>query len=281
MQLKYSTFVFQLLILDAKVYFIIKLNMFIMRRLNVKLPILLCLGLQFFTFKLLNAQGSGDALDFDGTNDYVSCGSFDPPSQGTVEFWIKADAAGGDRPMGSEDAFECRIKNLNSGYKMTHHFFHDGSGTLKSSTELAFGQWYHIACTWDYSTNDAEIYINGVSDVTGSQADFDPGTDNFSIGDRTGKGDYFNGRLDEVRIWDVVRTSTQIKDGMTLKLDPANQSNLVAYWRLDDGSGTTAADDAGSHSGTLNNFALSGSSSNWVTSGAPLGDASIYLYTSG
>ena len=56
----------------------------------------------------------------------------------------------------------------------------------------------------------------------------------------------FNGKIDEVRIWNVARTESQIQNTMNTILSPeyysTSDSGLVGYWRLDEGTGQTAED---------------------------------------
>ncbi len=65
-------------------------------------------------------------------------------------------------------------------------------------------------------------------------------------------GQYFAGTIRDVRLWDDVRSQPEISDNKTLTLTPASEANLVGYWRLNDASGTTAADGtASANDGTL------------------------------
>ncbi len=204
--------------------------------------------LVFFAIGSMHAQDAGKALDFDGTDDnIVISGTMDPADQGTVEFWIDADAADGRRVMGGHDAFEVRLDSSTNGYVVDHQLFHGGSDTLHTITVLPFGKWYHIACTWDLSTKTAQIYIDGKLDVTGDQADDDPGTFAFTIGTRTGSNaDYFDGRLDEIRIWNEVRAERQIQEYMLKQIaNPAGESDLLAYWRFDEADGKDCTDHSG------------------------------------
>lgn len=82
---------------------------------------------------------------------------------------------------------------------------------------------------------------------------------------------YFTGSLDEVRIWNVARTATEINSNKTTSLT-GSETGLLAYYKFDQGvaggansSVTTCIDSKGSYTGTLNNFNLSGPTSNWVT----------------
>ncbi len=204
------------------------------------------------------AQGDNRAIDFDGTDDTViTNGTLDPADQGTMEFWINSDAGDSRRAMGGHDAFEVRLDTFGGGYVIDHHVFHGGDDVLQGTIELPFGEWHHAACTWDLSTKTAQIYVDGELDTTGDQADDDPGSFTFTIGTRTGQNkDYFDGRLDEIRIWSEVRTQEQIRKYMNQQIsDPENEPTLMAYWRFDEASGGDCIDHSGNgFDGKMNNM---------------------------
>jgi hypothetical protein len=70
------------------------------------------------------------------------------------------------------------------------------------------------------------------------------------IGRNGSTGHYFRGRLDDVRIWNVVRDPSQISGAYRTQLS-GSHSGLIANWKFDEGGGTTAADSAGGHTATL------------------------------
>jgi hypothetical protein len=121
------------------------------------------------------------------------------------------------------------------------------------------GTWVHLAFVCDTTTR---LYVNGVLQDTSSA------TISLPLGrigyDTSGHPDYLKGTLDEVRVWNVARTPAQIQANMNHSL-AGPQANLVAYWKFDEGSGTTAYDSSGqANNGTLQNGPA------WVVSGAPL-----------
>jgi hypothetical protein len=79
---------------------------------------------------------------------------------------------------------------------------------------------------------------------------------------------YFNGKIDEVRIWNDARTAAEIAANMHKVLD-GDEANLVAYYKMSNGSGTSLTDNSSnSNTGTLTNMV----NGDWVTSFAPIGD---------
>ena len=103
---------------------------------------------------------------------------------------------------------------------------------LFGNTVLTTGTWYHLAAVYDGST--MEIFLNGVSDGSVSWSG-NPGyaTDNYvRIGctNTTGTDLYFlNGNVDDVRVWNVARTQSQISTNYQSQL-VGNESGLVGYY---------------------------------------------------
>src|SRR5690606_30001884 len=58
------------------------------------------------------------------------------------------------------------------------------------------------------------------------------------------------GQLDEIRLWNVARSQAEIQAAMYNRMN-VGESGLVGYWPLDEGSGNTTADKAGSRTGVL------------------------------
>lgn len=126
-----------------------------------------------------------------------------------------------------------------------------------------------------------KMYINGVlqqstdlsTDPIGSQSGNN--SDKVSIG-KWGNLNirYFNGEIDEVRLWEVERSQIEIHEKMCSKL-AGNEPGLRAYYQFDNQSGNSLFDNGqNDFNGTL----LTMTDSNRIFSGAPLGEVSIYLY---
>ena len=116
--------------------------------------------------------------------------------------------------------------------------------------------------------------LENTTNYSYNQVDFTTSTA-LSIGNYAAQnGQYFQGDIDEVRVWRTVRSAADIQQNMCRKFVTA-PADLVAYYRLDQSSGLTATDE-GSQAVTGSLVGFSGSP--WHTSGAPLGDASTALY---
>lgn len=122
-----------------------------------------------------------------------------------------------------------------SGELIWLHEYGNGSNQNASSTSLAIALalWTHIAVVRDTTNNVIKFYKNGIfvqdiaytEEATGATDPLD-----FFIGS-TGTGSYFDGLIDEVRVWDDIRTAQEIHDNIFN--DVTGQSNLQGYWKFD------------------------------------------------
>jgi hypothetical protein len=111
---------------------------------------------------------------------------------------------------------------------------------------IPLNEWFHAAVTSDGST--ANFYING--DLIHSQAISASITQNnnaLTLGYGMLYGRYYWGmydeRLDDVRIWNTVRTPTEIQENMRCLINESNP-NLVGHWRFDEGAGQAIHDSS-------------------------------------
>ncbi len=138
------------------------------------------------------------------------------------------------------------------------------------------GEWTHIACTYDPYNGTAAMYINGnevplINHGTNPLTTFPPYSDfPFVIGCRSYQQYFFNGCLDEFRVWNCVRTADEIRLGMHEQ--PASDTqDLKNYWRFNHGEGDTVYNLAGQYNGTIYG-------ATWDDSPLILGEDITYMY---
>lgn len=222
-------------------------------------------------------------LHFDGTNDYIPLTHFEKTNEFTIEAWVKNDYDSG--------TIICWGKNTNdtSHTKLrvddgdvdfyTYDNVNDVSSTISSSIHIN-SNWHHIAVVKNANpTNNLEIYVDGVLGATGT-VNINITSDNLLIGGRTynnsGSFEFYEGELDEIRIWNVARTATQINASKDCEL-LGNENGLLAYYKFNQGynqANNTAISTltnsvTGGSNGVLNNFNLYGTKSNWLN-GSPI-----------
>jgi len=124
---------------------------------------------------------------------------------------------------------------------------------INSSTD----QWVHIAMVWDGS--QLITYVNGLAKITtlgtGGVTALVTAQSVFVLGCNPTNKNCFGGSFDELRVWNVARSASEIKDNYN-KPATGNEAGLVGYWKFDETSGTTAADSVTAtghtaHPGTL------------------------------
>ena len=145
----------------------------------------------------------------------------------------------------------------------------NGSGQLYYAGEnndltggpvLALNTWNHVAATFDGTT--LRLYVNGTQ-INSQAKTFNTTGTTWRIARRVVPGgtEYFNGRLDEVRVWDRALSAAEVAQSAA-RLNPAGLSGLVARWDMREGTGTSLADATGNSSpGTLYNTPT------WLTPG--------------
>jgi hypothetical protein len=187
----------------------------------------------------------------------------------TVEAWIKLD------DFGAINEWEAFVAKGDGAWRLHRAYGTDklnfainngiGSLNITGTTNIADGGWHHIVGVFDNDNDKLMIYVNGSLDGTsaGVTATIDNTAYKVAIGENLqNTGRYVDGKIDEVRVWDDVRTQAEIQANMYTELT-GSESNLVAYYNMNGGRGTSLMDlTTNNNTGTLTNMA---SSSDWVS----------------
>lgn len=172
---------------------------------------------------------SGNAINLDGTNDYVNVSQNLGQWLGgtaSISFWIKipsgesgswsAESAPGifgyDAADDSNDIFWGWINNIGLGRRFA---FTVGNGlTIRSSSpNIVSNAWYHVVITRDAGTGLARIYLNGSLNNQGNLDIGEKIINSNSIGrveDEGGSPEYLNAEIDDLRIYDRVLTPAEV-----------------------------------------------------------------------
>jgi hypothetical protein len=218
---------------------------------------------------LAAVSAHSQSLLFNGSSNYVYLGNATALrlTAFTLEAWIRPAGAGkyANTGVGGIDAFPIIAKgrgerdaptalNMNYLLGLNAHFkpivdFEESSGKnrpLTGKTSLPLHTWSHVAVTYEPQSAIWRLYINGNQDTA-----FDLGSNIYpasgsmqpaAIGaalnsDNNAQG-FFNGRIDEVRIWNIAKPATAIKENYTTSITAG--TGLVARYGLNERSGSSA-----------------------------------------
>ena len=119
------------------------------------------------------------------------------------------------------------------------------------------GKWNHWAATKNAGTGEMKLYYNGELWLSGADKSLLIDIQDFVIGNNGAGGSTYFGKIDDVRIWDTELSESTISEWMFKSIDNSHPeySNLVAYYKIDEGDGNTTM-DASSHgkTGEINGF---------------------------
>jgi len=162
---------------------------------------------------------AGKCLNFDGVDDYVNCGndeSLDITDAITIEAWIYPKNLVGEKTILRKEG-QISFNIIPNDLCLWLH--KSGSWTKVVSTggfsSGDINKWYHIVATWD--GNYPKLYVNGELKATGSQyiGPLDSSSYKDYIGVWTDESNwryFFNGLIDEVRIYNRALTEAEIQN---------------------------------------------------------------------
>ena len=222
----------------------------------------------------------GDALSFDGVDDYVDCGndtSLSISTNMTVAAWVYPRNYGLGRILS-----QCLYPNYT-------YMLHMGGGgdpwensirfrigsNLVSSSEVELNQWYYVVGVYD--GNSVSVYLDGAFDKSVARTGPIPtSSEHLYIGCDPDNSYHFDGITDEVAIYNRALNAIEILrhytngleekgyccevsdsdgDGIPDYFDACNNfgapTGMVSYWGFEEGTGTTAYDSFDTNPGTV------------------------------
>ncbi len=203
-------------------------------------------------------------LSFDGIDDMVVMADSNPSDLSdesfTIELWIRPRSLKNSAVNGSNDRWNCLVGHGQNNVDLDYLFgiengqpmfyvrrYDAGRVGLK---QFEIDTWYHYAVVQDVDAGELRIYVNGQLDskTSLSGAPQQSAADLF-VGAResngTGEGAHFyNGELFELRMWNVVRTPTEIENNRWSLLS-GSETGLVGYWTMTEGNGSVVNEMTG------------------------------------
>ena len=214
----------------------------------------------------------GTAAVFNGTSSYVSL--TDIPSSVSADIsisaWINADTLSGDRTIISLRENRLIEISINSGYSAGQRLefkFYDGGNKVINLNEnlITVGNWHHICLTAQAGGNMiayfdgvaqgsplaiGNVYVAGQGDTIGAYV--------------SGAGGFFDGKIDQVRIYGLLLDATEVANLYNEKQayitknasDPFGDNSEEAFYELEN----NANDSTGSNTGVVNNVTFTSGS---------------------
>jgi hypothetical protein len=211
------------------------------------------------------------SLNFDGSNQYIQISNSNDintgsnnHSQKTIEAWFSVDNK--DITSRKQTIYEQggTVRGLNiyiyggslyvGGWNEPSNESNWNPGTFLSTSSIENNTWYHVALTLDGGssvTNNAfKGYLNGVEFGSGDGSKLWNHAGDVSIArNRDTKfhsGDYnsakyFDGKIDEVRLWNITRSQAQIASKKDTVLN-GDENGLTSYFNFQENFGSIAND---------------------------------------
>jgi hypothetical protein len=215
-----------------------------------------------------------NALEFNGINDYVDLGAAILPTGSVQDFSISAWIKTTDNDGAILTQYSALGVGGRFGFKTLNGEILYWRGGVMLATSVAAnvndGAWHQVALTHD-SIGNISLYVDGLLNGTGNDV-VAIEVSNTVIGNfGTAINVPFEGSIDEVRLWNTVRSATQIMAYKDCHLT-GTETGLISYYDFNQGiSGANNYMDtvlmdrtSNAHNGDLNNFALTGAVSNWI-----------------
>lgn len=229
---------------------------------------------------------SGKCLSFDG-NDYITVSDTSTLSSTvqTFSLWFNTKDLNDDRTLiannnGSSYALPSLVRIESSKIQ-----YYSNSHTASTQKVFTADTWYHLVVIADSSADTVTFYVNGALDSVNNTGNIISSSDAYpySIGawsyNNSKYGQFWNGKIDEVKIYNYARSAVQIKADYNAGLSGMGKAKegaaaafggrsdkwltdgLVGYWKMDESTGTAVQD----YSGNSNNGTWFGSGTHPVT----------------
>lgn len=196
--------------------------------------------------------GNSNSLDLEsGTSDFAhhsDASALELSGDMTIEAWVKWETTTSESGLVTKWAndtnnrsYAFRYNKEGSSWKLGLMLSDNGSNFRGWAVDFfpTVDTWYHVAVSYAASGQVVKFYVNG----TEYSPDFSFGT---GSGTYDGNGSFavgaydsgvtpilfHDGKIDDVRVWNTVRTQTQISGGRSGSLT-GSETNLTAYYKLD------------------------------------------------
>ena len=203
-------------------------------------------------------SNSGNAISFNGSNQYVLAGNGTDHvlTTGTIECWIKSDVSVTDSDFHGIMVKQGAYGLFLVGNELIAYDWQNGGQrrTFRLLRDEHNNAWHHVAMSFQSGVTDGTvIYLDGQPVLTTTYT-VGSSEEPLAIGAGfAGPVQLFQGMMDEVRVWNIVRTPAQIATYRNVPVSPSS-FGLVSCFKFDESSGSSAGNAvAGGVTATLYN----------------------------
>jgi hypothetical protein len=182
-------------------------------------------------------------LNFDNSQDYwVDLNALQDDLNGTsrsIFMWIKSGN------VASSEQILFGINPASNGNTITNLFIdnndnnletNDGGNNRNASFDVSGEVWNYVGYTYDGSTNETVIYVNGIAQITYTNEQATTATSRYSLGQEfdSGESNHYNGDMAEISVWNEVLTGAEVRQAMQEKITNSHPkfTNLVGYYSV-------------------------------------------------
>jgi subtilisin family serine protease/PKD repeat protein len=205
----------------------------------------------------VNVHPVGSALNFNSQNCAVYVpvdSSLDLTHRITIELWIKPDTSvftnGKENYLilSKKRILWLKLKN-DCSLELEFNLADKSYLLLQTDANLiTHDLWQHLAISYDGENSRARIYINGIEKIVRQHSipyvDLNNERDSGDMDLIIGNG--FEGVIDDLRIWNDIRTQAEIEESIYINLN-GSEEGLAAYWPMDEGCGDWIFDSTNNH----------------------------------
>ena len=230
-------------------------------------PNILLFAFFFLSYFSIPAQ-IGQVLSLNGSDGYMRVADHDKldidvGENYTITLWMRTPSNGDYYRMiskrtsegGTTPGYEMITQLSGGAYGMNLRSTQGtNSGPPFGSTDVTDGNWHHLAMVVNANNNTATIFVDGNQEQQSNIGAI--GTHSFAnstdllVGTEVGENVFYSGLLDEIRIWSVPLTQSEIAVDAATVVD-GSEDDLIAAWDFENVVGTNVPDLAGNCSGTL------------------------------
>lgn len=210
---------------------------------------------------IIDIDGEDTGLDYgmftEGDRNYVFNGvnyleadtykGIDGSADRTSEAWIKTDVNNKEiTSWGLNSTSQKWVLRVNDNGTLRVEV---NGGYIYGTTLVDDGEWHHVACVFSGTdVLDVLLYVDGQLEATGASL-AEPVLTNTASGinlrvSRGTNNRYFDGIIDEVRVWSAALTQAEIQDWMYKSIDASHPSYaaLEVYYPMNEGAGAAILD---------------------------------------